>query len=60
MLDVMPFDALKKQATGLETLYEESRAAAFLLKVYRGFKQTIVEFNIWRAFTAIIFTRDID
>jgi hypothetical protein len=53
-------DALKKYATGLETLDEESRAVAFLLKVYRDFKQTMVEINIWGAFADIRFTREID
>jgi hypothetical protein len=38
MLDVILFCALKKYATGLETVEEESRAAIFLLKVYRDFK----------------------
>jgi hypothetical protein len=46
MLDVMLFNALKKHATGLETLDEEQPAAAFLLKVYHDFKQTMVEINI--------------
>jgi hypothetical protein len=60
MLDVVLFSTLKKHATGLETLDEESQAAAFLLKVYRDFKQMIVEVNIWRAFAAIGFTCDIN
>jgi hypothetical protein len=38
MLDVMLFGALKKYAASLETLDEESCAAAFLFKVYRNFK----------------------
>jgi hypothetical protein len=46
ILDVVLFGTLKKHATSLETLNEESRAAAFLLKVYRDFKQTMVEVNI--------------
>jgi hypothetical protein len=47
MLDVVLFDALKKHATGLEMLDEEQSIAAFLLKVYHDFKQTMVEINIW-------------
>jgi hypothetical protein len=39
MLDVVLFGAMKKHATGLETLDEEQPAAAFLLKVYHGFKR---------------------
>jgi hypothetical protein len=38
MLGDMLFGALKKHATGLETLDEEESAAAFLLKVYHDFK----------------------
>jgi hypothetical protein len=38
MLNMVLFSALKKHATGLDTLDEESRATAFLLKVYRDFK----------------------
>jgi hypothetical protein len=36
ILDVVLFDVLKKHATGIETLDDESRAAAFLFKVYRN------------------------
>jgi hypothetical protein len=46
ILDIALLDALKKYATGLETLDEESRAVAFFLKVYCDFKQTMVEINI--------------
>jgi hypothetical protein len=46
MLDVVLFGALKKHATGLETLDEEQLAAAFLLNIYHDFKQTMVEINI--------------
>jgi hypothetical protein len=45
MLDVVIFGALMKHATGLETLDDEQSAAAFLLKVYHNFKQTIIEVN---------------
>jgi hypothetical protein len=60
ILDVMLFGALKKYATGLETLNEESWRATFFLKVYRGFKEMMVEIDIWRAFAAIGFAHDID
>jgi hypothetical protein len=46
MLDVILFDALKKHATGLKSLDEEQPAAAFLLKAYHEFKQTMIEVNI--------------
>jgi hypothetical protein len=46
-LDVVLFGAMKKHATGLETLDEGLSAAAFLLKVYHDFKQTMIEVNIW-------------
>jgi hypothetical protein len=59
MLDVMLFGAMKKHAIGLETLDEEQPAAAFLLKVYHDFKQTMIEVNIWGAFAAIGFSYDI-
>jgi hypothetical protein len=44
-LDVVLFGALKKHATGLETLEEEQSAALFLLKLYHDFKQTMIEVN---------------
>jgi hypothetical protein len=46
ILDVVLFGALKKYATGLEKLDEESGAATFILKVYRDFKEIMVEVNI--------------
>jgi hypothetical protein len=46
MFDVVLFGASKKYATGLEMLGEEQSAAAFLLKVYHNFKQTLIEVNI--------------
>jgi hypothetical protein len=60
MLDVVLFEALKKHATGLRTLDEEQPAAAFIIKVYYDFKQTMVETNIWRTFAAVWFTHDIE
>jgi hypothetical protein len=59
MFDVKLFGALEKHATSFETLDEESQAAAFFLKVYRDFKQMMVEVNIWGAFAAIGFIHDI-
>jgi hypothetical protein len=47
MLDVVIFGALKKHANGLKMFDEEQPAAAFLLRVYRDFKQTMIEVNIW-------------
>jgi hypothetical protein len=40
-------------------LDEEQPAAAFIIKVYHDFKQTMVEVNIWGAFSAIGFSYDI-
>jgi hypothetical protein len=40
-------------------LDEEQPAAAFLLKAYHEFKQTMIEVNIWGSFAAIEFTYDI-
>jgi hypothetical protein len=40
-------------------LKEESGTAAFILRLYHDFKQTMVEVNIWRAFSAIGFTHGI-
>jgi hypothetical protein len=56
---VILFGALKKHATGLETLDEKQPAAAFLRKVYHDFKQTKIEINIRGSFAAIGFTYDI-
>jgi hypothetical protein len=39
---------------------EEQPAAAFLLKVYQDFKQTIIEANISRVFAAIGLTHNIE
>jgi hypothetical protein len=46
MLDVVLFGALKKHAKGLKMFDEEQLAAAFLLKVDRDLKQTVIEVNI--------------
>jgi hypothetical protein len=39
---------------------EEQSATAFLLRIYRSFKQAMIEINIWGAFAAIGFTHNID
>jgi hypothetical protein len=59
MLDIVLFGALTRHATRFKYLYEEQPATAFLRKVYHDFKQTMIEVNIWGAFTAIEFTHDI-
>jgi hypothetical protein len=56
MLDVVLFDALQKRASGLEMWNKESYRAAFIIRLYHDFKQTMVEFNIWNAFSAIGFS----
>jgi hypothetical protein len=60
MLDVVLFGALKKNATGFRTLDEESIVTAFIIKVYHDFKETMVEINIWGAFSSIGLTHYID
>jgi hypothetical protein len=55
ILDVVLFGALKKRASGLEMWNEESGTVVFIIKLYHDFKQTMVEVNIWRAFSAIGF-----
>jgi hypothetical protein len=40
-------------------LDEEQPAAAFLIKIYSDYKQTMVEVNIWGAFAAIGLTHHI-
>jgi hypothetical protein len=47
MLDVVLFDNLKNYANSLKMFNKEQSAAAFLLGVYRDFKQTVIEMNIW-------------
>jgi hypothetical protein len=59
VLDVVLFGALKKRASGLEMWNEESGTVAFIIRLYDDFKQTLVEVNIWRAFSAIGFLYDI-
>jgi hypothetical protein len=59
VLDVVLFGALKKHATSLTMLDEEQLVAAFLIKVYHDYKQTMVEVNTWGAFAAIGLTHDI-
>jgi hypothetical protein len=59
MLDIVLFGALKKHASGLETWNKESDTVAFIIRPYHDFKQTMVEVNIWSAFSAIGFSYDI-
>jgi hypothetical protein len=59
MLDVVLFGALKKLASDLEMWNKESDIAAFIIKLYHDFKQTMVEVNRWGAFLAIGFSYDI-
>jgi hypothetical protein len=53
MLDVVLFGALKKHATGLELLNEESGKSALILKLDHGFKRAMVEVNRSGAFSAM-------
>jgi hypothetical protein len=59
VLDVVLFGAMKKHDTGLKDLDETLPTAAFLIRVYHNFKQTVIEVNIWGAFAAIGFSYDI-
>jgi hypothetical protein len=58
MLDIVLFSALEKHAIGIEVLNEESGMASFMLRLYHDFKPTMVEVNLWGAFSAIGFTHD--
>jgi hypothetical protein len=60
MLDVVLSGALKTHTIGLNMLDEEQPAAAFIIKVYYNFKQTMVKVNIWGAFSSIGLIHDID
>jgi hypothetical protein len=50
---------MKKRASGLEMWNEEADTAAFIIRLYHDFKQTMVEVNMWGAFSAIEFSYDI-
>jgi hypothetical protein len=56
VLDIVLFGAMKKHDTGLKDLDETLSAAAFLIRVYHDFKQTLIEVNIWGPFAAIGFS----
>jgi hypothetical protein len=60
VLDLVLFGALKRHANSLKAFEEKQPTVAFLLKVYRDFKQTMIEVNIWKAFKAIGITYDIE
>jgi hypothetical protein len=60
ILDLLLFGALKKHATRLSTLDQAQSAAAFIIKVYHDFKQTMVKINIEGVFSSIGFIHDID
>jgi hypothetical protein len=60
MLDMIRFGALKNHANDLKMFDEEQPAAAFLLKVYHDFKQTMIEVNISESFAAIGFIHNIE
>jgi hypothetical protein len=60
VLDLVLFGALKRRANGLRAFEEEQPIVAFLFRVYRDFKQTMIEVNIWKAFEAIGLTDDIE
>jgi hypothetical protein len=60
VLDLVLFGALKKRPNGLRAFEEEPPTVTFLLKVYRDFKQTMIETNIWKAFEAIGLIYDIE
>jgi hypothetical protein len=60
VLDLVLFGALKKRANDLRPFEEEQPTVAFMLRIYRDFKQTMIEVNIWKAFEAIELTYDIE
>jgi hypothetical protein len=59
MLDVVLFGAMKKRTSRLEMWNEEADTAAFIIRLYHDFKQTMVKVNVWGAFSAIGFSYDI-
>jgi hypothetical protein len=59
VLAVVLFGAMKKHDTCLKDLDETFPAAAFPIRVYHNFKQTVIEVNVWEAFAAIEFSYDI-
>jgi hypothetical protein len=56
MLDVVLFGILNKRCSGLEMWNKESDTVAFIIRLFHDFKQTMVELNIWRAFSSIGFS----
>jgi hypothetical protein len=58
VLDVTLFGVLK-QHSKYELLFGDEKATGqFMMKVYHGFKQTMVEPNIWKDFQALVFEFD--
>jgi hypothetical protein len=58
ILDVALFGVLKRRL-GYELPFEDDKETVnYIMKVYRDFRQTMVEPNIWRAFRAIGFEFD--
>jgi hypothetical protein len=55
ILDVMLFGVLKRRLGYKLPFEDENEAVKFIMKLYRDFKQTMVEPNIWGAFRVIGF-----
>jgi hypothetical protein len=58
VLDVTVFGVLKWRLGYKLPFEDENETIRLIVKVYRHFKQTMVESNIWRAFRAIGFEFD--
>jgi hypothetical protein len=58
ILDLTLFGVLKHQPRYDLPFDDEAAAVKFIMKVYRDFKKTMVEPNIWAAFQAIGFEYD--
>jgi hypothetical protein len=57
-LDVSLFGVLKRKGQYKLPIEDDQGTAAFLLKTYRAFKQTMIEANIWGAFHELGFEFD--
>jgi hypothetical protein len=58
ILDVILFGALERRLGYKLPFEDEKETVKFIMKVYRDFKQTMAESNIWGAFRAIGFEFD--
>jgi hypothetical protein len=60
ILDMTLFGVLKQRLGSKLPFEDEKETVTFIMKVYRDFKQTMVELNMWGAFRAIGFEFEFD